>query len=90
VAKALAFSIVAIEYEAGRGFDGTDRWAVTVDPEDGRGHEIITLSCNDKRDAQLKGGREHIARRGPIPPTCLKQSGKAYYFHNAAEGQRAT
>jgi hypothetical protein len=80
ISKDLAFTVAAITFEPGRGFDGQDRWALTVEPEDNRGQEILTFGCNDKRDDQLKVAQEHISRHGPIVGVRLKRSGKAYYL----------
>lgn len=85
VAKGLVFSITVIEFQEGAGYEGADRWAITVSPEGGRPDEIITLQSNDNRDAELRAAAEHIAKRGPIANTKLVKSGKAYYFRKAAE-----
>ena len=53
LAKRLIFTINAIEFQEKAGFENSDRWAVYVPADDGRPDEIITLSSNDKRDAEL-------------------------------------
>lgn len=78
--KNLIFTINAIEFQEKRGFEGADRWAVTVSFDDGRPHEIVTLQSNDERDAELRAAATHIENHGPIPNTVLVKSGKAYYF----------
>jgi hypothetical protein len=83
LSKALVFVIVTIEFEEGRGYEGADRWAVTVETGDGRGREIITLGANKRRNEQMRAARDHIAKRGPICGVCLKRSGRAYYLANA-------
>jgi hypothetical protein len=87
IEKKLTFRILAIEREEGRGFDDGDRWAVTVEPNDGRGAEIITLGCNEQRDAKMIAAQQNLAARGPIPNVRLKKSGKAYYFDNSGAGR---
>jgi hypothetical protein len=87
--KALSFAVTAVEREPGAGFEGDDRWAVTVEAEDGRGAELLTFSCNEKRDQQLIAARDYIARKGPILATRLKKVGKAFYLDNGA-AQRAS
>lgn len=82
IEKGLVFKITAIELQAGRGFDGEDRWSITVEPIDGRGAEIITFSCNEKRDHQLQAAKEHIKQHGPIANVRLHKSGNAYYLEN--------
>jgi hypothetical protein len=84
VEKKLTFTILSIEYQQGRGFEGKDRWAVTVAPDDGRGSEVVTLDCNEKRDAELRSAQSAIKRDGPIRSVRLKRSGKAFYFESPA------
>ena len=60
IAKNLTFTIKHIKFQAGAGFEGADRWAVTVAAEDGRPDEIITLQSNEKRDAELQAAAAHI------------------------------
>lgn len=77
--KDLPFDILAIAFEAGRGYEGSDRWAVTVKAE-GREAEIISLGSNRKRDEQLRGAQAHLKRGGAIKKVRLRRSGNAYYF----------
>jgi hypothetical protein len=89
LAKTLIFTIKEIEFQENAGFEeGTDRWAVTVSPNDGRPDEIITLQANEKRDAELEAAAAHIKEHGPIPNHKLVKSGKAYYFRKAVETAR--
>ncbi len=85
IAKNLVVTINAIEFQPKGGFEGADRWAVTVSPDDGRPDEIITLQSNEGRDAELRAAAEHVAKHGPIYNVKLVKSGRAYYFRNAAE-----
>lgn len=79
--KKLLFTILAIAFEPGRGYEGADRWAVTVQVE-GRESEIITLESNPKRDEELHTAQSHLKRKGPIKGVRLVRSGNAYYFRS--------
>ncbi|HET6274549.1 MAG TPA: hypothetical protein VFE16_01260 [Candidatus Cybelea sp.] len=85
VSKNLTFTIGRVEFQEKSGFDGADRWAIYVQPNDGRPEEIITLQSNENRDAELQAAAAHVEKRGPIKNTKLVKSGKAYYFRNATE-----
>lgn len=85
LAKGLIFTIKSIEFQENAGFEGTDRWAVTVSVNDGRHDEIITLQSNEARDAELEAAAAHIAKYGPIRSTQLVKPGKAFYFRKVAE-----
>jgi hypothetical protein len=88
LAKNLIFTIKGVEYQEGAGFEaGSDRWAVTVAPNDGRPDEIITLQSNEKRDELLHAAHEHITKHGPIQNVRLTRSGKAFYFDTVAEAK---
>jgi hypothetical protein len=89
LSKNLVFTINKIDFQEGAGFEGTDRWTITVSPDDGRPDEIITLHANPKRDDQLKSAKEHISAHGPIRNVRLTRSGKAYYFDTVV-GAKAT
>lgn len=88
--KNITFSITGVEHQPGQGFEGGNRWAATVEPDDGRGPEIMTFACNEKRDEQLEQARLHIQRHGPIRDVVLTKSGKAYYFRTPPEKRRAS
>jgi hypothetical protein len=83
IAKGLVFTIKDAAFQPQAGYEGANRWAITVSPDDGRPDEIITLQSNEKRDAELKAAAAHIAKHGPISNTKLVKSGKAYYFRKA-------
>jgi hypothetical protein len=51
-----------------------------VQPTDRRGSELITLSSNEKRDAQLRAAQAHIDKYGPIVNKKLRRFGHAYCF----------
>ena len=85
IAKGLSFSMNQVEHQPKAGFEGADRWAITVSVDDGRPDEIITLQSNEGRDAELKAAAAHIAKHGPIHNVKLVKRGKAYYFRNATE-----
>jgi hypothetical protein len=78
------FDVLAIVREAGRGYDGKDRWALTVKAAD-RDAEILTLGCNPKRDEELAKAQAHIERGGTITNKRLRLSDGAYYL---ADGDR--
>ena len=80
--KGLAFDVLAIDRETGRGFEGRDRWALTVKAAD-RECEILTLGCNPKRDEELAKAQAHLAAGGPITNKRLRLSGGAYYLADA-------
>lgn len=77
--KNLAFDILAISFETGRGYDGKDRWAVTVKAAD-RDSEVLSLGSNPKRDEQLRAAQPHLEGGGSITNVRLRRSGNAYYF----------
>ena len=85
IAKNLVFTVKAIDYQEKAGFEGSDRWAIRVSPDDGRPDEIITLQANNKRDAELQAAADHIEKRGSIANVKLVKSGKAYYLRSALE-----
>lgn len=81
--KGLAFDVLAIAREAGRGYEpGKDRWALTVKAAD-RDCEILTLGCNPKRDEELAKAQAHLERGGTITNKRLRFSGGAYYLADA-------
>ena len=82
--KNLTFDVLAIVRETGRGFDGKDRWSLSVKATD-RDCEILTLGCNPKRDEELAAAQAHLARGGTIVNKRLRRSGSAYYL---ADGDR--
>jgi hypothetical protein len=81
--KGLAFDVLAIAREVGRGYEtGSDRWALTVKAAD-RDCEILTLGCNPKRDEELAKAQAHLERGGTIINKRLRLSGGAYYLADA-------
>ena len=80
--KDLSFDISAIQYEEGRGYDGQDRWAITVKVE-GRDPEILTLGSNEKRDKQLRDALAYLQLGRAITNVRLRKSGNTYYLVNA-------
>ena len=81
--KGLVFDIVAISYEPGKGYEGSDRWALSVKPKD-REVETMTLGSNLRRDEQLRAVQAFIDRQGSVTNVRLEKSRNAYYFENAA------
>ncbi len=80
--KGLSFDVLAIAREPGRGYDGKDRWALTVKAAD-RDCEILTLGCNPGRDEELVAAQAHLERGGTITNKRLRLSGGAYYLADA-------
>lgn len=81
--KGLVFTVRSIEFQEGRGYENTDRWAVFVTFE-GRPDEILTFGCNERRDTQMRAAQAYIEAHGPIPNVRLKKS-KAYYLETVTE-----
>lgn len=82
VDKGLTFDVLAIARETGRGYDGKDRWALTVKVPD-RDCEILTLGCNPGRDEELTKAQAHLEGGGTITNKRLRLSGGAYYLADA-------
>ncbi len=80
--KGLLFDILDIAFETGRGYEGRDRWALTVNCAD-REPEIMTLGSNPKRDEQLREAQTHLKRGGSLKNVRLRESGNAYYLADA-------
>ena len=77
--KGFQFDVLAVAFEPGRGYDGKDRWLMTVKPAD-REPELLSLGSNPKRDEQLKAARAHLEGGGTIKNVRLRRSGNAYYL----------
>jgi len=75
----IRFDILEIKFEQGRGFEGRDRWIITIKIGN-REPELISLGSNPGRDQQLQEAQTYLARGGSIKNVRLRQSGKAYYF----------
>lgn len=73
------FAILEIVRENGGGFEGKDRWLLTVKAE-GRDPEYLGLGCNPKRDDELAKAQTHLAGGGTITNKRLRLSGGAYYL----------
>ncbi|HEY1866696.1 MAG TPA: hypothetical protein VGG70_00275 [Candidatus Cybelea sp.] len=80
--KDIVFDVLGIARETGRGFEGRDRWALTVKSAE-RECEILTLGCNPKRDAELAKAQAHLEAGGTITNKRLRLSGGAYYLADA-------
>jgi hypothetical protein len=85
VQQNVTFAIAAVELDPGGGFVGDNRWKVTVLRDDTQAFEIITLPCNEKRDAQMQAAQAHIAASRPITSVRLVKHGNAYYFRGAED-----
>jgi len=77
--KGLLFDILSIEFEPGKGFEGRDRWALTVKAKD-RDPEVLSLNSNPRRDEQLRSAQAHLQRGGKSSNKRLRLSGNAYYL----------
>lgn len=77
--KGLRFEILEIKFDPGGGYEGHDRWLVTVKVAD-REAEQLSLSSNPGRDQQLRDAQAYLGRGGKIENVRLRQCGKAYYF----------
>jgi hypothetical protein len=66
--KGLRFDIVEIKFEPGRGYEGHDRWLVTVKVAD-REPEQLSLGSNPGRDQQLR------TLRSMLLPELIERSG---------------
>jgi hypothetical protein len=77
--KGLLFEVQAIAFEPGRGFEGRDRWALTIKTE-GRESEVMSLGSNPNRDEQLRAAQVHLEAGGTIENVRLRLSGNAYYL----------
>lgn len=75
------FDILDLAFEPGRGFEGRDRWALTVRAK-GKESEILTLGSNEKRDEELRAAQAHLKRVGIIKGVRLVRSGSAYYLRS--------
>jgi hypothetical protein len=80
VANQIVFDLIALEYQAKRGYNGVDRWTATAMLHDKKTIELITLPTNDKRNAQLEAAKQHIEANGPIANLRLAKAGSAFYF----------
>jgi hypothetical protein len=79
VSENRTFDVLAITFEPGRGYEGRDRWALTVKAAD-REPEILTLGSNPSRDEQLRSAQAHLDGGGTIKNKRLRMSGTAYYL----------
>ena len=81
--KGITFDILAITFESGKGFEGSDRWSLRVKPQD-REVEIMTLGSNPGRDEQMRAAESFIDRKGAISNKRLKKSRNTYYIEDAS------
>src|ERR1700694_6007427 len=72
--RGLLFDILSIEFEPGKGFEGRDRWALTVEAK-GREPELMTLGSNPKRDEELGRAQAHLKHGGTLKNKRLRRSG---------------
>lgn len=84
--KGLIFDILAVSFEAEKGYEGSDRWALRVKAQD-REVEMMTLGSNPGRDEQMRAAQAFLDGQGAILNVRLKKSRNAFYFENAAGTQ---
>ncbi len=77
--KELKFEILEIKFDEGRGYEGGDRWALTVETA-GREREVMSLGSNPKRDVQMREAQAHLHRGGALKGKKLRLSGNTYYI----------
>lgn len=77
--KGIRFDILAIAYETGKGYEGQNRWAITVKAAD-REAEVLSLGSNPGRDTELQAAQAHFDRGGFLKNKRLVRRGNAYYF----------
>ncbi len=77
----LPFDISSIEFQPNRGFEGRDRWALSIQRPD-HDPEILTLGSNPGRDAQLKEAQAFLERGGSLRNIRLALRGNTYYLND--------
>jgi hypothetical protein len=78
VTVGVTFAIAEVVFDPGGGFNGDNRWKVTVIRDDSGAAEIITLPSNEKRDAQLSAAKAHERLRVILGH---RRSGNRYRRH---------
>jgi hypothetical protein len=77
----ITFDILAIVLEPGRGYEGRDRWAITVKAAD-RGEQILSFGSNPGRDEELRAAQDHLKNGGTITNKRLRLKDGAYYIND--------
>lgn len=73
--KDIKFRILDIQFEAGAGYEGGDRWAVVVRNERGE-DEALTFACNEGRDLSMSQAQTCIEQGVDMGLLHLVQIGK--------------
>ena len=77
----ITFDILAIVLEPGRGYEGRDRWAITVKAID-RDEQTLSLGSNPGRDEELRAAQDHLKNGGTITNKRLRLKDGAYYIND--------
>ena len=82
VSENRTFDVLAITFETGRGYEGRDRWALTVKVGGSRTRDSHPrLESQPRRAAAFRAGSPR--RGGTIKNKRLRMSGNAYYLVDA-------
>lgn len=87
--KKVVFDIIRIEKQhkifTKDGFtEEVDQWETTIRQTDGE-EFIVSLTCNEQRDANMIAAAQVIERGGTLAEYRLVKSGRAYYFKRAID-----
>lgn len=85
--KALAsskqvFAIKSVEFQEGQGYEGKDRFLVTIELADEEKLLSFQHGSVESRDEMLAKLSKHVAENGPEYAT-LKKAGRAFLFEGA-------
>lgn len=81
--KQSVFDVESVAYDEHGGFRGRARWVLTISIRGHRTTEKLTLSCNEKRDEEMKALQQHLQGGGTCQNVYLRKSGNAFYLANA-------
>ena len=90
--KGLLFDIHGVEFQRGQGFEGADRWLLTIETHYPNGkivNEIMSFGPNQKRDEQMSAAIVYIKKNGPVEHCRLAKSGNAQYINVATKEEVA-
>lgn len=88
--KGLLFDIKNVEFQRAAGYEGADRWLLTIDtiyPNGMTVNEIMSFGVNEKRDEQMRAAIVYIKKNGPVKSCRLAKSGNAMYINVATEAE---
>ena len=90
--KGLLFDIHGVEFQREQGFEGADRWLLTIETHYPNGkivNEIMSFGPNQKRDEQMSAAIVYIKKNGPVEHCRLAKSGNAQYINVATKEEVA-